>query len=74
VALAGLDIDIAAFGVESDDPPTVQELGMTQTDEKLDQNTANTKRPDSLATQDPNTTEHLFIWEDVRQAAAQPRK
>jgi hypothetical protein len=39
-----------------------------------DRNIANAEHPVAFATQDPNANEPILIWEDVRQAAAQPRK
>jgi hypothetical protein len=50
---------------EAEVPPTPRKLSTS------DRNMTNTN---ALATQDPNANEPIFIWEEVRQAAAQPRK
>jgi len=47
---------------------------MTQIDEQADRDTTNAEHPVALATQDPNANEPILIWEDVRKAAAQPKK
>jgi hypothetical protein len=49
----------------------VHELNNVVTDIALDRNITKT---DALAAQDPSANEPVLIWEDVRQAAAQPRK
>jgi hypothetical protein len=55
-------------------PAKPQEVNDVVTHIASDRNIANAEHPVALVTQDPNTNEHLFIWDDIRQAAAQPKK
>jgi hypothetical protein len=47
---------------------------MTDLDKQPNRNITNAEHPEPLVTQEPNASEPLLVWEDVRQAAAQPRK
>jgi hypothetical protein len=60
-------VPVTVIDAQAEAPATPQDLNDVPI--ASDRNIANAEHPVALATQD-----HLFIWEDVRQAAAQPRK
>jgi len=67
-------VPVIVIDAQAEVPAKSQVLNDVMTHVASDRNIAHAEHPVALATQDPNADESILIWNDVRQAAAQPRK